>query len=219
MGTAISGDSEPIRITLIDYFSGEILLNNIIVPDVRMHHLNTKYSGVSWDDMNKAKRQRTCLWGNAGTREALWTHIGPETIVVGHGANNDLRALRWTHGSVVDSLIIESSRAKHAEYEKVAAEKERVDAASVDLRRDEGGIQLTSCSTIATAIAKSSDENTRKVAVVRKPGQLSLKTLTKLRLGRDIQTSGRKGHDSLEDAVAARDLVHWNIMNPNEVGH
>jgi hypothetical protein len=24
--------------------------------------------------------------------------------------------------------------------------------------------------------------------------------------------NGKKGHDSLEDAVAARDLVHWNIV-------
>jgi RNA exonuclease 1 len=166
--------------------------------------------------MNKAKRQRTCLWGNACTREALWRHIGEETVVVGHGASNDLRALRWIHRSVVDSLIIESTRAKQAELRK-AAEKESVDEGSVGLRGDEGGIRITPFSTTATGFAESSLENAPKVTVVRKPGQLSLKTLAKLRLGRENQTGGKKGHDSLEDAVAARDLVHWSIMNPDEV--
>jgi DNA polymerase III epsilon subunit-like protein len=217
MGTAVSGDSEPIRVTLIDYFSGEILVDNIIVPDVRMHHLNTKYSGVSWDDMNKAKRQRTCLWGNVGTREALWPHIGEETIVVGHGASNDLRALRWMHRSVVDSLIIESTRAKRADLRK-AAEQESADEGCVGAKGDEGDIRPTPCSTTASGIAEPSVE-TSKVPVMRKPGQLSLKTLAKLRLGREIQTNGKKGHDSLEDAVAARDLVHWSITNPDEVSH
>ncbi|KAF1912739.1 hypothetical protein BDU57DRAFT_541469 [Ampelomyces quisqualis] len=218
MGTAASGDSEPIRVTLIDYFSKEILVNNIIFPDVSMRHLNTKYSGVSWDDMNKAKRQQTCLWGVKGTREALWRHIGPGTIVVGHGANNDLRALRWMHSSVVDSLIIESTRAKREELRK-SAEIESADEGRVGQKGDNGDIRLTPFSTTATGIAESTEETAPKVTVVRKPRQLSLKSLAKLRLGRDIQTGGKKGHDSLEDATAARDLVHWSIMNPDEASH
>jgi RNA exonuclease 1 len=42
---------------------------------------------------------------------------------------------------------------------------------------------------------------------------LSLKKLMKECLGKDVQT-GKKGHDSLEDAIAARDLVHWQITQP-----
>jgi hypothetical protein len=30
--------------------------------------------------------------------------------------------------------------------------------------------------------------------------------------------SGRDGHDSLEDAVAARDLVHYHILDLNKAG-
>jgi hypothetical protein len=48
----------------------------------------------------------------------------------------------------------------------------------------------------------------------RKGGDLSLKGLADTRLGRKIQLGdGKTGHDSLEDAVAARDLVHWHIVN------
>jgi hypothetical protein len=48
---------------------------------------------------------------------------------------------------------------------------------------------------------------------VKSSGALSLKTLTMARCGRDIQKAGKRGHDSLEDAIAARDLAHWNIVN------
>ncbi|KAF5594277.1 RNA exonuclease 3 [Fusarium pseudocircinatum] len=39
---------------------------------------------------------------------------------------------------------------------------------------------------------------------------LSLKKLAEERLGRVIQQG--KGHDSLEDAIATRDLLHWNVL-------
>lgn len=42
-------------------------------------------------------------------------------------------------------------------------------------------------------------------------GPLSRKGLVLRRLGRPIQMSGNKGHDSLEDAMASRDLVHWHV--------
>jgi len=50
-------------------------------------------------------------------------------------------------------------------------------------------------------------------ATTRGEGGLSLKTLARVRCGRDIQTSGKKGHDSVEDALAARDIAHWNVSN------
>ena len=43
-------------------------------------------------------------------------------------------------------------------------------------------------------------------------GALLLKTLAMVRLGREIQASGKKGHDSLEDVLAARDLAHLQCM-------
>jgi DNA polymerase III epsilon subunit-like protein len=50
----------------------------------------------------------------------------------------------------------------------------------------------------------------------RKGGAMSLKTLAKKYLDRDIQ-KGNKGHDSLEDAIAARDVVHYNVLCLGEV--
>lgn len=47
---------------------------------------------------------------------------------------------------------------------------------------------------------------------------MSLKTLTLVKLGREIQNAAKKGHCSLEDAIATRDIVHWYITNPSVLG-
>jgi RNA exonuclease 1 len=208
MGTAVSGDSELIRITVIDYFTSDILLNSFVEPDVPMLHLNTKYSGVTWADIRKAKREGTCLYGTAAARKALWHFVGPQTVVVGHGASSDLRALRWIHNAVVDSQVVESARMKKKQEEKEAATKlammERGE--NVDNLFEDGNVDAKPVIPGASAIPKQ-----------KKPkgtGDLALKTLSKKYLGRDIQMKGKVGHDSLEDAVAARDVVHWQISNP-----
>jgi RNA exonuclease 1 len=115
MGTAVSGDPELIRVTLVDYFTEEILVDNIVEPDVAMQHPNTKYSGVSWADVNKARRNGTILDGKGGARQAIWQFVGPDTFVIGHGASNDLRSLRWMHMRVVDSMVTEFVRTKAKE--------------------------------------------------------------------------------------------------------
>lgn len=58
MGTAVTGDSELIRLTAIDYFSGEVLINNLVQPDQPMLHLNTRFSGVTFPQLNKARKER-----------------------------------------------------------------------------------------------------------------------------------------------------------------
>ena len=47
--------------------------------------------------------------------------------------------------------------------------------------------------------------------------QWGLKTLCNELLGIDVQSNGRKGHDCLEDALAAREVVLWCIQRPREL--
>ena len=47
--------------------------------------------------------------------------------------------------------------------------------------------------------------------------QWALKTLCQDLMGIDIQSNGRKGHDCLEDALAAREVVLWCIQNPQSL--
>lgn len=202
MGTAESGDSELIKITLIDYFTGEILLNNIVEPNVRMRHLNTRYSGVTWSQMSAARKQGTSLKATAGARQALLKYVGDQTIVIGHGVSSDLRAMKWIHELMVDSMVVEFKIKKRKEMEAIAkakAEGTYVEPVKV----------LPIPGAIIDRAAPPAQKKPRK-----KGGDLSLKGLAEVRLGRKIQLGdGTTGHDSLEDAIAARDLIHWHISN------
>jgi RNA exonuclease 1 len=132
--------------------------------------------------------------GKDRARKAVWQFVGPNTVVVGHSAHNDLTALRWIHPVVVDTFLIESTKAKNAKAE----EKKETDSPT----------------TVSINVAKKANEHQQpRHRRAKGSGPLSLKTLAKVRLGREIQTGGRKGHDSLEDAIAARDLAHWNVVN------
>jgi RNA exonuclease 1 len=188
MGTAKSGDSELIRVTLLDYFSGQVLVDNLVQPDVPMLHFNTRYSGVRPIDMDIARRAGTCFYGRDSARNAILKFVGPSTLVVGHSAQHDLTALRWIHPNVVDTYILESSLNDTAEKET-----------STPL---ESTLELLTPSDVKI---KDNAEGGQKRP--KGSGRLSLKTLSKVKLGQEIQT-GRNGHDSVEDALAARDLVH-----------
>lgn len=153
MGTAKSGEPQLIRLTLVDFFTGETLIDSLVKPSVPMSHYNTKYSGVTAADMRKAESSGSCIRGRDAAREHIWKYVGPETIVIMHGGQNDLCALRWIHLTVIDSFLLE-----------------------------------------------------RFVSPVE--GGKSLKNLSSRRLGRVIQKG--KGHCSLEDALACRELVHWH---------
>jgi RNA exonuclease 1 len=192
MGTAKSGDSELIRITLVDYFSSAILIDSLVYPNVEMLHYNTRFSGVTRKDMEIARSTNRCIRGRDNARFAVWRFVGPKTVVIGHSANNDLSALRWIHPVVVDTFSILSAH-RNATREKAADDKKDNNQPAVP---KPGGT------------ANGAKPKRRKGC-----GELSLKALAKERLGREIQMAGNRGHDSLEDAIAARDLVHWIITN------
>ena len=73
---------------------------------------------------------------------------------------------------------------------------------------------------VAMPIPDQSSAPQQAVKPKKKPkgtGRLALKTLARELLGREIQTKDRLGHDSLEDAIAARDLAHWYVTHPSNV--
>ncbi|GJD03395.1 RNA exonuclease [Colletotrichum higginsianum] len=219
MGTAYDGESELIRVTLVDYFSSEILLDSLVYPQVAMQHYNTKWSGVSRQQMNDARAKGKCITGGLdAVRAAVWRWVGPDTVVVGHAVHNDLASLRWIHPLVVDSLLL--ATAARAEREKREQEEEEArNEAAAAAAACKGGVDEDLISFARLDIASREDrEKTsaqdvakEKIKGKRKPGGLSLKALTAEMFDRQIQ-KGRTGHDSLEDALAARDIVHWFVM-------
>ncbi|KPI45503.1 RNA exonuclease 3 [Cyphellophora attinorum] len=162
MGTAVNGDLELIRITLIDFFTTDILLDSLVLPSAKLQSYNTVYSGITAEDMEQAIAVGNCLFGRDAAREAVFEFLSPETIVVAHGGNCDLSALRIIHENVIDTLILEGYH----------------------------GAKKTL-------------------------GGRTLKNLVKLSRGIEIQCG--VGHDSLEDAMGARELVSVFVdMIPDE---
>lgn len=108
MGTALSGESEIIRITVVDFFNQEVLLDSLVQPSIPMKHYNTRFSGVTASDMRDAVRNRTCIFGRDMARQQVWRFVGPDTVIVVHGGHNDLSALRLIHPLIIDTFILES---------------------------------------------------------------------------------------------------------------
>ena len=108
MGTASSGEPELIRLTAVDYFNNEILIDNLVKPSIPMQHYNTKYSGVSRSDMIKAERTSTCIFGRDAALKQLWRYVGPDTFVIVHGGHNDFTSLRWIHPKIIDTFTLSS---------------------------------------------------------------------------------------------------------------
>ncbi|KKA26834.1 hypothetical protein TD95_000777 [Thielaviopsis punctulata] len=195
MGVSQDGDSELIRVTAIDYYTTEVLLDKLVFPIIPMAHLNTRYSGVSWPDLNTARRNGTALIGRDAARNALLNFIDKSTIVVGHSVNHDLMALRWIHHRVVDTLLLDLGEDKRIR-DKKAQEKAAWDLLELQYA-------LGKISVLPPPPPPPQKEEGEKQG-------RSLKALSLDRLDRVIQTGE---HDSLEDTLASRDLLNWWVVN------
>ena len=220
MGTASNGESELIRLSVVDLFTQETLIDNLVKPLVEMAHLNTRYSGVTWNDLRTAERARTCFLGRDAARTALMNHVSPETVVAVQGGNGDFAALRWIHPIVIDTFILWSERQKlehqAEQLDEDTNEAEKLNITVEQYRKQKKAKEQADKLSMASSAAVMADPTgvlAPKQTQPRKqkgaPGGLSLKALVKRHADIDIQMrSGKtKGHDSLEDALACRELV------------
>lgn len=172
MGTSRLGNVELIRVSMIDFFTAQPLIDSLVIPNVEMAHYNTRYSGVTFAAMNKARRTNTGIRGVDAARKEVFKYVDSDTFVIVHGGSNDFTSLRWIHpvNKIIDSCVLEG-------YD---------------------------------------------YGVREKGWKKSLKEVCKRRCGISVQDAklenGRAaGHDSLEDACAAREIVCWWLnMIPDE---
>ncbi|GAA6047389.1 hypothetical protein JCM3770_001280 [Rhodotorula araucariae] len=89
------------RLTVVSATGSTILDEHIRPPPgVAILDLNTRFSGVQRDDLDKA------VLDVPGVRRALAQYVDDETVFVGHGVENDLKALRLVHTKVIDTAIL-----------------------------------------------------------------------------------------------------------------
>lgn len=97
---------ELIRVTVVDWDTGATVLDRTVFPYGDVIDLNTRFSGVSSLDEGvslNGTHYPTISFKQA--REALFEYISAQTILVGHGLENDLNALRLLHTRLVDTAI------------------------------------------------------------------------------------------------------------------
>lgn len=93
------------RLTVLNE-AGQVLYDVHVKPSkgIQVIDLNTRFSGITFEDLDKGEKDLEEVRGELVRR---W--MGKETVVVGHGVENDLRALRIVHRKVIDTAIVSSS--------------------------------------------------------------------------------------------------------------
>lgn len=95
-----------IQLSVVDYLTGEILINSLVKPTDKVVDWRTRISGVTAQAMAEAVARGEALYGWKEARAELWKYIDADTILVGHSLQNDLDALRLIHTRIVDSGIL-----------------------------------------------------------------------------------------------------------------
>ncbi|KAI8886635.1 hypothetical protein K501DRAFT_321796 [Backusella circina FSU 941] len=92
-----TGGMELIRLTAVDE-GMNVLVDELVLPMNMIIDLNSAYSGVN--TLEGAKHDLASL------RDELFKHIDRDTILVGHGLENDMNALRIVHTRIIDTVAL-----------------------------------------------------------------------------------------------------------------
>ncbi|XXH02051.1 hypothetical protein Hte_008416 [Hypoxylon texense] len=100
------GKDEIVQLCAVDLFSGEILIDSLVLPLVTVKDWRTRHSGVTASMMDAARVRGEALDGWPAARAKLYEFADADTILIGHSLDNDLKVLHMAHSRVVDSAIV-----------------------------------------------------------------------------------------------------------------
>ncbi|KAI7866467.1 hypothetical protein BDF14DRAFT_1813615 [Spinellus fusiger] len=96
MGYTTAG-TELIRLTVVGEHAN-LLMDHTVLPSHMVIDLNTRYSGIS--TLAGVKHNLESV------RQELFKHIDKDTLLLGHGLENDMNALRMIHTNVLDTAAL-----------------------------------------------------------------------------------------------------------------
>ncbi|KAF4524257.1 hypothetical protein B566_EDAN008805 [Ephemera danica] len=79
---------------------GRLVYNALVKPEASVVDYNTRFSGITARELAKATKTLRDVQND------LMGFINADTILIGHGLENDLRALKLIHGTVVDTAVV-----------------------------------------------------------------------------------------------------------------
>lgn len=89
---------ELLRITALDFFSGEEVIDLLVRPKGKVLDLNTRWSGIA------SVKEESMIFEDAIT--LLGEVIDSNAVLIGHGLENDLNAMRLIHHRIVDTAVL-----------------------------------------------------------------------------------------------------------------
>lgn len=80
---------------------GRLVYESLVLPDNEVIDYNTRFSGISQHDLERGPTKNL-----KEVQNDLMGFVNADTILVGHGLENDLRALKLIHGNILDSSTV-----------------------------------------------------------------------------------------------------------------
>ena len=94
---------EMVRLTIVDFFTSRVLFDSIVRPFGEVVDLNSQFSGIHEIDPLYSLSYDECM-------ETVLSRdlINRNSILIGHGLENDLNVMRIIHDKVIDTAILYS---------------------------------------------------------------------------------------------------------------
>ena len=80
---------------------GRLVYDSLVRPENYIIDYNTRFSGITARDLSKRATKTL-----KDVQNDLMGFINADTILIGHGLENDLRALHIIHGTVIDTSVV-----------------------------------------------------------------------------------------------------------------
>lgn len=80
---------------------GRLVYESLVCPDNEIIDYNTRYSGISAKDFASGQHKNI-----KEVQNDLMGFINADTILVGHGLENDLRSLNLIHNNILDTAVV-----------------------------------------------------------------------------------------------------------------